>query len=68
MKAAVSDCLKKCASLFGIAADVYEADEFIEITISGSDAEKEKVAQKKIKDAKKILKAQGEKIGEENEQ
>lgn len=68
MKAAVSDCLKKCASLFGIAADVYEADEFIEITISGTDAEKEKVAQQKIKDAKKVLKAQGEKIGEENEE
>ena len=67
MKSAVSDALKKCASLFGIAADVYEADEFIEITISGSDAEKEKVAQKKIKDAKKVLKEQGTKIGEENE-
>lgn len=67
MKSAVSDALKKCASLFGIAADVYESDEFIEITISGSDAEKEKVAQKKIKDAKKVLKEQGTKIGEENE-
>lgn len=29
MKAATSDCLKKCASLFGIAADIYEADEFM---------------------------------------
>lgn len=68
MKAAVSDCLKKCASLFGVAADIYEADEFIEITISGSDAEKEKTAKKKIEQAKNILKEQGEKIGEENEQ
>lgn len=37
MKAATSDCLKKCASLFGIGADVYEAGEFMEIEITGSD-------------------------------
>lgn len=67
MKSAVSDCLKKCASLFGVAADVYEADEFIEITISGSDAEKEKTVKTKIKQAQDILKSQSEKIGEENE-
>lgn len=68
MKAATSDCLKKCASLFGIAADIYETDEFIEITLSGSDAEKEKQTQKKIKQAQKTLKAQSTKVGEENEQ
>jgi len=68
MKAAVSDCLKKCASLWGIAADVYESDEFIEITITGSDVEKAKVTNKKIKQAKNILKSGSEKIGEENEQ
>lgn len=67
MKSAVSDCLKKCASLFGVASDVYEADEFIEITISGSDAEKEKTVKTKIKQAQDILKSQSEKIGEENE-
>lgn len=32
-KAAASDCLKKCASDIGIAADVYNADEFKEIKI-----------------------------------
>lgn len=68
MKAAVSDALKKCASLFGIAADIYEKEEFIEITLSGSDAEKEKQTQKKIKQAQKTLKEQGEKVGGENEQ
>lgn len=68
MKAASSDCLKKCASLFGIAADIYEKDEFMEITISGSEAEKTKTTNKKIKEAQKVLKAQGEKIGEENQQ
>lgn len=67
MKSAVSDCLKKCASLFGIAADVYEADDFIEITISGSDTEKAKTVDKKIKDAKNVLKSQATKVGEENE-
>lgn len=68
MKAATSDCLKKCASLFGIAADIYEKDEFVEITISGSDAEKAKVTDKKIKQAKKTLAKQAEKVGGENEQ
>lgn len=67
MKSAVSDCLKKCASLFGIAADVYEADEFVEITISGSETEKAKTTDKKIKQAKKTLEAQSEKVGNENE-
>lgn len=67
MKAAVSDCLKKCASLWGIAADVYESDEFIEITLTGADNEKAKVAEKKIKKAKDVLKSQADKIGEENE-
>ena len=37
MKAATSDCLKKCASLLGVGADVYEPDEFQEIAITGSD-------------------------------
>lgn len=67
MKAAVSDALKKCASLWGIAADVYESDEFIEITLTGADNEKAKVTEKKIKEAKNVLKEQSTKIGEENE-
>jgi len=54
MKAATSDCLKKCASLFGIAADIYEADEFMEIEIIGSDesSERLKQTQKKIAEMK----------------
>lgn len=68
MKAAVSDALKKCASLFGIAADIYEKEEFVEITLSGSETEKEKQAQKKIAKAKKTLAKQADKVGGENEQ
>jgi hypothetical protein len=68
MKAAVSDALKKCASLFGIAADIYEKEEFVEITLSGSETEKEKQAQKKIKKAQKTLAEQSTKVGGENEQ
>lgn len=49
MKAATSDCLKKCASLFGIAADIYEADEFMEIEIIGSDESSERLKQSKKK-------------------
>lgn len=49
MKAATSDCLKKCASLFGIAADIYEADEFMEIEIIGSDESSERLKQTKKK-------------------
>lgn len=33
MKGAVTDCLKKCASLFGVAADIYEQEEYQEIIL-----------------------------------
>jgi len=33
LKAAASDCLKKCSSLLGVAADVYEADDFFEVDV-----------------------------------
>lgn len=33
MKAAATDCLKKCASEIGIAADIYNAEEFKEIRV-----------------------------------
>lgn len=62
LKSASSDCLKKCASLFGIASDIYEADEFMEITISGSDVEKVKVTKKKIKQAQDVLEQQSNKV------
>lgn len=37
MKAATTDCLKKCAALFGISSDIYEQDDFERITIKGSE-------------------------------
>lgn len=57
MKAATSDCLKKCASLFGIAADIYEADEFMEIEIIGSDESSERLKQTQKKVAEMKLEA-----------
>ncbi len=55
-KAAATDALKKCASLMGIGADVYEADEFMEIQIIGSDEERNsaKATTKKLKEMKDI--------------
>lgn len=55
-KAAATDALKKCASLMGIGADVYEADEFTEIQIIGSDEERNsaKATTKKLKEMKDI--------------
>ena len=54
-KAATTDCMKKCASLFGIGADVYEADEFQAIEIVGSDEAKSssKATKKKLDQMKK---------------
>lgn len=42
MKAASSDALKKCATLIGVAADVYDPDEFQEIKIIGADESSER--------------------------
>lgn len=55
-KAAATDALKKCASLLGIGADVYEADEFMEIQIVGSDEARDstKATAKKLKAMKNI--------------
>lgn len=60
MKAATSDCLKKCASLLGIGADVYEAEEFMEIEIVGSqeNSDRSKATKKKINQLKKDLKVE----------
>lgn len=71
-KAATSDCLKKCASLVGIAADVYEAEEFMEITITGSDEDKASGAKRqasKLKKAvnKRVVNKESEKVGKQNE-
>jgi hypothetical protein len=37
LKAAATDCLKKCASELGIASDVYASDEFREIEVASDD-------------------------------
>lgn len=60
MKAATSDCLKKCASLLGIGADVYEAEEFMEIEITGSDenTDRMKATKSKIEKLKSELKVE----------
>jgi hypothetical protein len=64
MKAAASDALKKCASLFGIAADIYETDDFFEIVLTDSDDESErtKAAEKKVKEAAKQLKEEATEV------
>ena len=64
MKGACSDCLKKCASLLGVAADVYEPTEFMEIEITGSSesSDRTKATEEQMKRAKKILSEQGEKV------
>lgn len=60
MKAATSDCLKKCASLFGIGADVYEASEFQAIEIIGSqeNSDRAKLTEDRIKKLSKELKVE----------
>lgn len=67
-KAATSDCLKKCASLMGVAADVYEADEFMEIVITGSDDEKAGKSATRLanKVKKDLLTKDGDAVGEPN--
>lgn len=56
IKAAFSDCLKKCASLFGVAADIYERDDFFEVTIIDSDEDKSKKVKKQIEKVKTEIK------------
>lgn len=65
IKAAESDLLKKCASKFGIAADVYE-DDFVPIEIVGSDenSDRAKATKSKLKEAKKIIKKQSERTAQ----
>lgn len=64
MKAATSDCLKKCASQLGIAADVYEAEEFQEIEVIGSQehSERKKQLDKRIQESKKVIDELGEEV------
>ena len=64
MKAAASDALKKAASQLGIAADVYDPDEFIAYEIAGSTesdkrAKNAKQMAKEAKDKTKLIDAPG---------
>lgn len=69
MKAAASDALKKCASLLGIGADVYDPEEFMAIEIIGSEenSDRKKNLQKQIKNAKRAVRSASQKVGGENE-
>lgn len=64
MKAAATDGFKKCASMFGVAQDVYESEEFQEIQITGSDeaSVRTQATADKVAEARKIIKKQGEKV------
>lgn len=64
MKAATSDCLKKCASLFGVASDIYEAEEFTEINIIDSQEDKAKGAERLIKKNKKLAEKESEAVND----
>lgn len=69
MKASTSDALKKCASLFGIASDIYEAGEFQEIDIveAESNTEQDENLKKQIAKAKKeAINSASTKVGEHN--
>jgi len=45
LKAAATDCLKRCAAQIGIAADIYSAEEFREVNVKTDDVTKEMVAE-----------------------
>ena len=57
IKAANTDCFKRCAMWMGVAADVYDPGEFMEIQVVGADSADDKVknTNKLIKQAKKAL-------------
>lgn len=54
LKAAASDCLKKCASMIGIAADIYNRDEFREVLVDTSEPDWEKMSELLSKHENKI--------------
>lgn len=64
LKAANSDCLKRCASQWGIAADVYESEEFTEIEVIGADSvsDRSKQVNRQIEKAKKALKTESKAV------
>lgn len=69
LKAAGSDALKKCASLLGIGADVYDPEEFMAIEIIGSEesSERSKNLNKQIKNAKRAVRSAAKPVGKPND-
>lgn len=57
LKAAATDALKKCASEFGIAGDIYRATEFQEISIPDPDAESKEEIDRNIIKIKTLIKS-----------
>ncbi len=64
LKAATTDCFKRCAMWLGVAGDVYDPEEFMQIEIIGSDevSDSTKNKERLIREAKKNLKTQGKAI------
>lgn len=64
LKSATTDCFKRCAMWLGVAADVYDPEEFMQIEIIGSDevSDSTKNKERLIKEAKKNLKTQGKAV------
>lgn len=55
LKAAASDCLKKCASLLGVASDIYDGEDFIEVIITDAKTDRTKQTEKKVQEVKRAL-------------
>lgn len=64
VKAAETDALKRAAAAFGISSDIYEAEEFFDLEIIGSDdqSERNKNVQREVDKAKAILNTPGTKV------
>jgi hypothetical protein len=64
LKAATTDCFKRCAMWLGVAADVYDPEEFLQIEVVGSEenSERDKNTQNMIKKAKKSLQEPGKEV------
>lgn len=68
LKGAATDALKKCASSLGIASDIYDKDEFIELDVIGAseNTDRQKNIERMTEEAKKSIDEQSTKVGEEN--
>jgi hypothetical protein len=66
LKAASTDCFKRCAMWLGVAADVYDPEEFMAIEIVGADGADDKVknTENLIKKAKASIKVAGKEVND----